>query len=68
MVTRNRDDFQELNEAFYRSGEQHLPILIVTRGLPDVRPDRIAHALKRWADEHADLPAEALLYLVDYLT
>src|SRR5882757_8039882 len=50
FVTRNRDDFLWLNLAFFQTGEPHAGLLIVARSLPNDRPERIAHALKRWLE------------------
>jgi predicted nuclease of predicted toxin-antitoxin system len=57
FVTRNHRDFVELTVEFYRSGEAYAGVLLVRRNLPNDRPARIAHALKRWADARADMPA-----------
>ena len=56
FVTRNRDDFLLLTTEFYRVGEVHPGLLIVGRKLPNDRPERIAHALERWAENHATKP------------
>src|SRR3954470_15970126 len=48
FITRNRDDFLQLNLSFFQTGEPHAGILIVPRSLPNHLPERIAHALKRW--------------------
>lgn len=53
FVTRNRDDFLLLTVEFYRVGEPYPGVLIVPRSLPNDRPERISHALKRWADARA---------------
>jgi predicted nuclease of predicted toxin-antitoxin system len=50
LLTRNGDDFLMLSVEFYRAGEPYPGVLIVGRNLPNDRPERIAHALKRWAD------------------
>ena len=52
FVTRNRDDFLLLTAEFFRTGEAHPGVLIAGRNLPNDRPERISHALKRWADTH----------------
>ena len=52
FVTRNRDDFRALTVEFYRAGEAHPGVLVVSRKLPNNRPERIAHALKRWEESH----------------
>jgi predicted nuclease of predicted toxin-antitoxin system len=57
FLTRNHRDFIELTVEFYRAGEAHSGVLLVRRNLPNDRPARIAHALKRWADARADMPA-----------
>jgi predicted nuclease of predicted toxin-antitoxin system len=57
FLTRNHRDFIELTVEFYRAGEAHLGVLLVRRNLPNDRPERIAHALKRWADARVDMPA-----------
>lgn len=57
FLTRNHRDFIELTVEFYRAGEAYGGVLLVRRNLPNDRPERIAHALKRWADARTDLPA-----------
>jgi predicted nuclease of predicted toxin-antitoxin system len=57
FLTRNHRDFIELTVEFYRAGEAYSGVLLVRRNLPNDRPERIAHALKRWADARADMPA-----------
>lgn len=54
IITRNRQDFIRLGLEFFQSGEIHEGILIVPRSLPNDRPERIAHALKRWHDRPGD--------------
>jgi predicted nuclease of predicted toxin-antitoxin system len=54
LVTRNRDDFLSLTTEFYRRGDPHCGILIVTAGLPNNRPERLAHAIARWKMERGD--------------
>jgi predicted nuclease of predicted toxin-antitoxin system len=54
LVTRNRDDFLALTTEFYRRGNPHRGVLIVTAGLPNNRPERLAHALARWRRERGD--------------
>ncbi len=67
FVTRNRDDFMNLTVEFYQTGEPHCGVLIVPRGLPNNRPERISHALKRWFDARRDFPEAFGLYHVDFL-
>ena len=57
FLTRNHRDFIELAVEFYRAGETHPGVLLVRRNLPNDRPERIGHALKRWAGARADMPA-----------
>ncbi len=54
LVTRNRDDFIVLTVDAFRAGTPHAGVLIVPRSLPNHLPQRIAHALRRWCDEHPD--------------
>lgn len=56
LLTRNHRDFVELTVEFYRVGEAHPGVLLVRRNLPNDRPERIAHALKRWAEAWEDVP------------
>jgi predicted nuclease of predicted toxin-antitoxin system len=67
MVTRNRDDFQALTREYHASGKPHYGVLIVPRGLSNNRPDRIAHALKRWADKKEEAPESFGPYMWDFL-
>jgi hypothetical protein len=57
FLTRNHRDFIELAVEFYRAGEAYTGVLLVRRNLPNDRPARIAHALKRWAAAWAETPA-----------
>ncbi len=57
FLTRNHRDFIEFTFEFYRAGEAHPGVLLVRRNLPNDRPARIAHSLKRWADARTDMPA-----------
>jgi hypothetical protein len=63
MVTRNRDDFIRLTVSWFQTGELHAGVLIVPHSLPNHRPDRIAHSLKRWHDRSGD-PG---LHFIDFL-
>lgn len=63
FVTRNRDDFIRLTVDFFQTGEAHLGLLIVPRSLPNHRPARIAHALKRWQER----PGERGSHFIDFL-
>jgi predicted nuclease of predicted toxin-antitoxin system len=57
FLTRNHRDFIELTVEFYRAGEAYSGVLLVRRNLPNDRPERIAHALKRRADTWAEVSA-----------
>jgi uncharacterized protein with PIN domain len=64
FVTRNRDDFLRLTVSLYRAKELHHGLVIVPHTVPNHRPERIAHALKRWADRFG----EAGPHFVDFLS
>lgn len=68
-VTRNRDDFLEWTTVFLQRGEPHGGVLIVPTHLSIQRPERVAHALRRWADATAERLAGAPFgpYGVDWL-
>ncbi len=68
FVTRNRDDYIVLTVEFYRTGEPHSGVLIVPRGLPNNRPERISHTLKRWVDTRATTPQAFDSYHLDFLS
>ena len=57
FLTRNHRDFIEFTFEFYRAGEAHPGVLLVRRNLPNDRPARIAHSMKRWADAGMDMLA-----------
>ena len=63
FITRNRDDFIFLTVEAFRTGEPHAGVLIVPRSLPNHHPARIAHALRRWCDEHPDPGSHFLDFL-----
>lgn len=52
FVTRNRDDFILLTVEAFRTGRDHRGVLVVPRSLPNQYPERIAHALRRWSEDH----------------
>jgi uncharacterized protein with PIN domain len=54
FLTRNRNDFLRLTTTFFQTGEAHAGLLIVPYSLPNHRPERIAHALKRWQARAVD--------------
>jgi Domain of unknown function (DUF5615) len=57
FLTRNHRDFSELTVEFYRAEEAHPGVLLTRRHLSNDGPEKIAHALKRWADARANTPA-----------
>lgn len=63
FVTRNRDDFISLTISWFQVGHLHAGVLIVPRSLPNHRPERIAHALKRWRDRPGDPGLHFLAFL-----
>lgn len=67
FVTRNRDDFIRFTAEFFRKDEPHGGVLIVPRSLPSSRPERIAHALTRWADTKRKHPQSFGPYVIDFL-
>jgi predicted nuclease of predicted toxin-antitoxin system len=50
LVTRNRDDFLALTRVFYATNRTHHGVLIVPRGMPNRKPELIAHALVHWME------------------
>lgn len=66
LVTRNRDDFIRLTVAFYQVGQPHCGVLIVPFSIPNHQPERIAHALREWADRWPDDSAPSP-YFIDFL-
>lgn len=67
MVTRNRDDFIRLTAEFFRTGESHPGLLIVSRAIPSSKPERIAHALRSWSEAREDNPQSFGEYSIDFL-
>jgi predicted nuclease of predicted toxin-antitoxin system len=65
MVTRDGRDFRRLNVSFLERIQPHSGILIVPRSLPSEYFTRIAQALQRYAETHADT---SMTYVIDYLT
>lgn len=68
-VTRNRNDFIEWTTTFVQRGEAHAGVLIVPTHLSIQRPERVAHALRRWADAVESRLGGAPLgpYVIDWL-
>lgn len=67
FVTRNRDDYRELTLEFFRAGEAHAGVLTVGRKLPNNRPERVAHALHRWAESREGQAGSFGPYVIDFL-
>ena len=67
FIARNRDDFLHFTVEFFRKGEPHAGVLIVSRGLPSSRPERISHALCRWEKSRND-PGGFGPYAVNFLS
>jgi predicted nuclease of predicted toxin-antitoxin system len=68
FVTRNRNDFLHFTVEFFRKGEPHSGVLIVSRSLPSSRPERISHALRRWEQSRKNNPGGFGPYAVDFLS
>ncbi len=70
VVTRNRDDFIEWTTAFFQRGEPHTGVLIVPTALSIQRPERIAHAVRRWAESTHERFGDRPLspYFIDFLS
>ena len=52
LVTRNRDDFVNLATAAFGTNRAFPGVLVVPRSVPNHRPERIAHAVARWATRY----------------
>jgi uncharacterized protein with PIN domain len=67
VVTRNRDDFLRLVVAAFEAGKSSPGVLVVPRSLLNKEPAPIAHALRRWHDQHAESGNPGLC-IFDFLT
>lgn len=67
MVTRNRDDFIRLTTEFFRTGEPHPGLLIVSRAIPSSKPERLAHSLLSWSEAREGEPGNFGEYSIDFL-
>ncbi len=68
LVTLNRADSLHCTAELFRAGQRHRGVLIVPWSLANDRPAAIAHALRRWANAHADESADGFgPYHVDFL-
>ena len=65
MVTRNQDDFIRLTIELFQTGEARQGVVIGPRSPPGHAAPRIAHALRRWHDEHED--ADLGTHFIDFL-
>ncbi len=65
MVTKDGRDFRRLYVSFLQRNQPHSGILIVPMSLPSQYFSRIAQALQRYADSHADT---SMTDVIDYLT
>ncbi len=54
FVTYNRNDFLHWTVEFFRTGQPHAGVLILSRSVPRDRPERIGDALHRWVEEMAE--------------
>jgi hypothetical protein len=68
FVTRNRNDFLHFTVEFFRKGEAHPVVLIVSGSLPSSKPERISHALRRWELSRKDDPESFGPYAIDFLS
>ena len=68
FVTRDRKDFILLTVDFYRAGKPHPGVLVVSRHLPNDRPEKVAHALRRWEVARTGSPGTFGPYVVDFLS
>jgi hypothetical protein len=66
VVTRNRDDFLRLVVAAFEAGRNSPGALVVPRNLLNKDPAPIAHALRRWHDQHVE-PGNPGLCIFDFL-
>jgi predicted nuclease of predicted toxin-antitoxin system len=63
FVTRNRDDFIRLTIESFQTGSPHAGVLIVPRSLPNHHPERLAHAIRRWQNDHPEPGSHFLDFL-----
>lgn len=67
FITRNRDEYIRFTAEFFRKGELHAGVLIVSRSLPSSKPERVAHALAQWAELKQRHPQSFSPYIIDFL-
>jgi predicted nuclease of predicted toxin-antitoxin system len=68
LVTGNRDDFIEWTVVFFQRSEPHAGVLIVSPALSIRGPERIAHAILRWARSAERFGSAPLSpYFIDFL-
>jgi hypothetical protein len=70
VVTRNRDDYIEWTTVFFQRGEAHGGVLIVPTALSIQHPERVARAIRRWAERTFERFGPAVLspYFIDFLS
>ncbi len=70
VVTRNRDDYIEWTIAFFQRAEPHAGVLIIPTALSIQRPERVAHAIRRWTERMRQRLGEAPLspYFVEFVS
>jgi uncharacterized protein with PIN domain len=70
VVTRNRDDYIEWTTVFFQRGEAHGGVLIVPTAPSIQRPERVARAIRRWAERTFESFGSMALspYFVDFLS
>ena len=66
FVTRNRNDFIQLTVEFARTGADHAGVLIVSRSIPALSPEPLAHGLHRSAERSAGVTVPP--YYLDFLS
>jgi predicted nuclease of predicted toxin-antitoxin system len=69
VVTRNRDDFIEWTTMFFHRAAPHAGVLVVPTHLSIQRPERLAHALRRWVESMTGILSGQPLspYFIGYL-
>ena len=63
LVTFNRDDFIRLTIEAFQTTAAHAGVLVVPRSLPNHQPERLAHSLRRWKQDHPEPGSHFLDFL-----
>lgn len=63
LVTRNRDDFLALTLEAYQERAPHAGVLLVPGVEPSHGASRVAHALRRWANEQGAVARYGVYWL-----